>query len=93
MPGAAGVQELLGVGSEHMKAGGVDMPAKADMHDWTTPSGCPPTVLSGKAMWNALKAKGFDMRWYVVARPIPISQGAVVLNLDNRREAQAFTRG
>lgn len=70
MPGAAGVQALLGIRMS-IKPGGVSMSEKTDMYDWTTPSGAAPTVLPGKAMWDALKHQGFDMRWYVVSRPIP----------------------
>lgn len=55
-----------------VKAGGVDMPPKTDPHDWTTPSGQVPVVIH-MPLWKQLEKAGWDMRWYVVARPIPVS--------------------
>lgn len=60
-----------------VKAGGVDMPEKTDIHDWATPSGQIPIILPGKATWGLLKEQGYDMRWYVVSKPIPKRIGAV----------------
>lgn len=58
-------------GEQRVKAGGVDMPAKTDPYDWTTPSGSMPVVLSGKRAFKAFQDAGFDMRWYVVTKPLP----------------------
>lgn len=52
--------------------GGVDMPQKTDPYDWTTPSGRMPTVLP-LGVFEAGTKEGFDMRWYVVSRPLPRS--------------------
>ena len=54
-------------------AGGVDMPPKTDMYDWTTPSGAVPTIVPA-SMWKAAEAAGMDMRWYVATRPIPVAR-------------------
>lgn len=53
-----------------VKAGGVDMPAKTDMHDWTTPSGKDP-ILIPKQLWKDAEKAGMDMRWYAVPWRIP----------------------
>lgn len=54
-------------------AGGPEMPPKIDPYDMTTPSGAFPTLLS-LYMWNAAKELGYDMRWYAVAKPIPLQE-------------------
>src|SRR5688572_22277845 len=53
--------------------GGADMPPKTDMHDVTTPSGQMPLFIT-PAFWDALKADGYDMRWYAVSRPLPTTK-------------------
>lgn len=56
-----------------VKAGGVDMPPKTDMYDWTTPSGATPIIVS-PSQWRRFRDEGVDMRWYVANRPIPATK-------------------
>lgn len=58
--------------TQRVKAGGVDMPEKTNPHDWTTPSGQTPVVVS-LSFWKVLQAEGWDMRWYVASGFIPVS--------------------
>jgi hypothetical protein len=54
-------------------AGGPNMPPKVDPHDFTTPSGRMPVVIP-RGLWDEANRQGWDMRWYVVLRPIPITE-------------------
>jgi hypothetical protein len=48
--------------------GGLNMPPKIDRHDYKTPSGRFPTVITNYH-WDRFEAAGEDMRWFVVPHP------------------------